>query len=211
VPLALALNHVDALEHLCPLPAVHCQAAPVTPAPAPAPELTTHSRPVARPTRGASLRYTGASAITAPVSRLNSPSSHCPSLTRKTRPMGSGLTSGLLRQFLARPTSYLQARTKSKRNRTGCTLGGVNSPWVRLVRPKVPSKVHPGMAQARPQGAPGAAPLGRWVRAPGVVQAHPGKCKGTPSVRPGPTPAGHDGRTSKAHLELRWVRPERIR
>jgi hypothetical protein len=70
-----------------------------------------------------------------------------------------------------------------------------------------PSKVHPGVLQARPQGAPGA-PLG----APWDITGAPGEVQRRTLARPGPTPAGH-GRTPKAQgapgapLGAPWASP----
>jgi hypothetical protein len=67
------------------------------------------------------------------------------------------------------------------------------------VRPKVPSKAHPGMARWH-RRAPKARLELRLV-CPGILQAHPGEYKGAPWLGRGPaaTPAGHGRPTPKAH------------
>jgi hypothetical protein len=64
----VTLNYIGALQHISPLPPVHCQL-----------HLQLSSLNSGRLTRRTSLRSTAASAITEAVPSLNSPSSHCPS------------------------------------------------------------------------------------------------------------------------------------
>jgi hypothetical protein len=68
----VTLNYIGALQHLSPLPLVHCQLLPLRHLQLQLTQQRPHSP-------YASLRSTAASEITEAVSSLNSPSSHCPS------------------------------------------------------------------------------------------------------------------------------------
>jgi hypothetical protein len=105
-------------------------------------------------------------------------------------------------------TCHQRLSSSPYRRAQGARWAGLTAPGCALCgRKSLPRRTRgSGMAQARPQGAPGA-PLGApWdiTGAPLDITGAPGEVQRRTLARPGPTPAGH-GRTPKAHLELRWV------